>query len=60
MASSPATPTRKVHFEALSMMGRKVGSFDYRDRADDFRKDRAERNVRIRLVKVTTITEELD
>lgn len=61
MASAPAVNrTRKVHFVANSAMGYPVSSFDSKDRAVDFRNRRAEKGVPIRLMKVTTVTEELD
>lgn len=61
MASAPAVNrTRKVHFVANSMMGYPVSSFDDKDAARDFRDRRAAKGVGIRLVKVTTITEELE
>lgn len=62
MASAALKParTRKVHFVANSMMGYPVSSFDRREDADGFRDRRAEKGVGIKLVKVTTITEELE
>lgn len=59
MASASAR-TRKVHFEVLSMTGNKIGSYDLRDRALQFRNDRHERGIRVKLAKVTTITEEME
>lgn len=60
MASAAVNRTRKVHFVANSMMGYPVSSFDDKDAAREFRERRAAKGVGIRLVKVTTITEELD
>lgn len=42
------------------MTGNKIGSYDLRDRALQFRNDRHERGIRVKLAKVTTITEEME
>lgn len=51
--------TETSHFEARSMMGRPLATFDTLDKAHAFRAAKAERDVGVRLFEVTRTEKEL-